>query len=255
MAGVPLTRSAALREALLDALPLHDWSVAKAGVAVGYSPRYAETTLATIIKKDTKFCKRINERRQALQATHADKIDKLTQSWEKIAHDPNVATRDRLKAGELLGKTHGIFSETRVIESANRQQSLTKAEQEEARRLAALRFDTAQGYDIPQADVTKSLPCGDIDAGRDIIDAQPVPNDMQTGPKAAPNAGDSRPSGGIDTPMPPDDGASARSPVLPAKILGTAKGTVEHDNIPAGAKRTSDIDNVGLDQSPSSVRE
>lgn len=255
MAGIPLTRTAHLRELLLDALPAHDWSIAKAGVAVGYSPRYAESRLPAVIRHDARFCAKINERRQAAVATQGDEIDKLTKSWAKIAHDERVTCRDRLKAGELLGKTFGIFSETRVIESASREQVLSQAELEEGQRLATLRLDTHQGYDITPGDIRKSLPGGDIRSDTDILDVQPAANSSTTAGKAAPNAEASGPAD--DLSVADEDGAPAAgarglppilnrthcSPVPPGQIPPGPMATPQVDNGSAGAKGATDSRN------------
>jgi hypothetical protein len=75
-------------------------------------------------------------------ATEAEKVARLVQSWEEIAHDDSVPVRDRLKAGELLGKYHAIFTERRVLETPERQRILSESDAAECRRLAILRFQT-----------------------------------------------------------------------------------------------------------------
>ncbi len=144
MAGISKTELSARRQRLLDELPKHGWDYAKAGIAGGYSPAYARTHLKTHVTKDDSFCQAVAAKRAEIEATDGEKIDRLVRSWEKIAHDPTVPVRDRLKAGELLGKYHAIFSERRVLEVAERQRVLSETEQEEGRRYLAWRFDTAR---------------------------------------------------------------------------------------------------------------
>jgi phage terminase small subunit len=242
MGRVTLTRSAALREELLKQLPLHGFSLINAAIAAGYSPSYAKTTLPVIIRKNPELCQRINQLREATQATRGDKIDKLITFLENTVDDSKAALRDKLKAADSLAKIHGIYSETRVIETSQRQGQLSQAEQDEAKRLLSLRFDTSQGYGITPGDTHKSLPGGDIATDSDIIDANPEPNAMQSDSKAAPNgeqsstldglgaAIDGAGDGGIERPLPPNDGAERRSPVPSAKNLPVAKGTRHIDN-------------------------
>lgn len=147
----PLTTVDDRREKLLAALPEHGWSIAKAGLAAGYTESYAVSRLPRIIAKDVDFCRRIVEKRREIEATQTDKVDKLIRSWEEIASDPHVAVRDRLKAGELLGKYHAIFSERHVLEIPDRQRQLSAAEQEEARMLAESRFRPALPAVSPSA--------------------------------------------------------------------------------------------------------
>jgi hypothetical protein len=142
MAGITKAELSARRQRLLDELPNHGWDYAKAGVSAGYSPAYAQTHLKTHVTKDDRFCQAVAAKRAEIGATEASKVAKLVRSWEKIAHDDGVLVRDRLKAGELLGKYHAIFSERRVLEVAERQRVLSESEQREAQWLAMQRFGT-----------------------------------------------------------------------------------------------------------------
>jgi hypothetical protein len=126
------------RQRLLDLLPEHGWSIPKAGVAAGYKPSYAERRLPGVIKADVAFCEAISAKRREMEATQGDKIEKLVRSWEKIADDPNVATRDRLKAGELLGKYYAMFTEKRVLETPQRQRELDESQQRQVRIVTEL---------------------------------------------------------------------------------------------------------------------
>jgi len=117
-------------------------------------------------------------KRQEAEASGAERIEKLVRSWEKLAHDPNVSTAYRLKAGELLGKYHGVFSETRIMEVSTRQRQLTEVEQAEAKRLAAMRFDCNL---LPPPDLGRtSRSVGEI------VEAEVI----QSGPKAGSNMAD-----------------------------------------------------------------
>jgi len=108
---------------VLDLLPKHGWQVKPAAIEAGYSETYSER-LATLLKHNVRFCQAVEARQAEIGATEADKVAKLVQSWENIAHDDSVTMRDRLKAGELLGKYHAIFSERRILETPERQQEM-----------------------------------------------------------------------------------------------------------------------------------
>jgi ribosomal protein L9 len=110
---------------VLDLLPKHGWQVKPAAIEAGYSESYADR-LSAILKHNVRFCQAVEARQAEIGATEADKVAKLAQSWEKIAHDDSVTMRDRLKAGELLGKTYGIFAERRILEKPERQQEMDR---------------------------------------------------------------------------------------------------------------------------------
>ena len=75
--------------------------------------------------------------------------------------------RDRLKAGELLGKYHAIFSEKRIIEVPDRQKALDASAEAEAKLIASRRFEHL------------SLPPGDL------IDVDVIPAVGQVEPEPA----------------------------------------------------------------------
>ncbi len=59
------TRQLTLRELnMIDALPMHGWSVIKAGLATGYSENYANTMLLTRAKNDVTLSRAIERKRQ-----------------------------------------------------------------------------------------------------------------------------------------------------------------------------------------------
>jgi hypothetical protein len=126
---------------LLDLLPKHGWQVKPAAVELGYSESYADR-LSAILKRNVRFCQALAMKQAEIGATEAEKVARLVQSWEEIAHDDSVPVRDRLKAGELLGKYHAIFTERRVLETPERQRILSESDAAECRRLAILRFQT-----------------------------------------------------------------------------------------------------------------
>ena len=173
MAGITKTELSARRQRLRDELPNHGWDYVKAGIAAGYSRSYARARLRRYAAKDSTFCQQVEAKRAEINATREDEVEKLVRSWEKIAHDETVAVRDRLKAGELLGKYRGIFSETRVIETAARQRELSEAERREAACLAALRFNTLPEQGLRLAEHTS----GELPAAENGLLPNSVPEE------------------------------------------------------------------------------
>jgi hypothetical protein len=126
---------------LLDLLPKHAWQVKPAAIELGYSESYADR-LSALLKQNVRFCQALAMKQAEIGATEAEKVARLVQSWERIAHDDSVPVRDRLKAGELLGKYHAIFTERRVLETPERQRVLSESDTAEARWIALQRFQT-----------------------------------------------------------------------------------------------------------------
>jgi hypothetical protein len=120
---------------LLSLLPKHGWQVKPAAIEAGYSESYADR-LSAILKRNVRFCQAVASKQAEIGATEAEKVARLVQSWEEIAHDDSVPVRDRLRAGELLGKYHAIFSERCVIETPERHRVLDEAQVQAAREFA-----------------------------------------------------------------------------------------------------------------------
>lgn len=132
----------ARREKLLEMLPQFGWSIIKAGIAAGYSRKYAEKTLTRQIQKNAGFCRRILEKKQAIEAGSVDRRDKTARVLEKIIDDDKAHDRDRIHAAEALSKMSGWNSETRIIETPARERILSEAYQQKARELAVALLDT-----------------------------------------------------------------------------------------------------------------
>ncbi len=157
--GIRLTRSAARRARLLDLLPDHDWSIARAGKAAGYSEAYASTHLARILERDREFCNAVLDRRKALEATTGDLRAKVERRLTRIIDEgTNV---EAARAAEVLGRMCGWMSEKRIIETDARLAELSEAEAEEARRLAGLRFATLDPALPPPEQPAVFEPAGD----------------------------------------------------------------------------------------------
>ena len=142
MAGIPLNTSQAKRQKLLDILPEYDWSIVKAGLAAGYSEHYAKTRLKGILTKDVKFCKALLARRAQIEAQTQDQREKGLQVLHEIRDNPKATDRDRVAAVLAEGKMCGWLSETRVLESKDRQQQLDESQRELAAKAATAVYDT-----------------------------------------------------------------------------------------------------------------
>lgn len=137
-----MNSSQAKRARLLDLLPEYDWSIAKAGVAAGYSATYATTTLARTIKGDASFCQAMLDRRRAIEAGTQDRRNKRLANLDSIIDDPDVSTRDRIRAIEVQGKMCGWLETTLKLETPDRERQLSEAQRRLSRAAADLLLDT-----------------------------------------------------------------------------------------------------------------
>ena len=80
---------------------------------------------------------------QRKHENNEEKVRRILNKLESIAYDAQARKSDALKAMELLGKYHAIWSEKRIIENIDRQRELDDQEKAEAKRIALLRFKTA----------------------------------------------------------------------------------------------------------------
>lgn len=144
MAGITKEELSARRQRLLDELPNHGWDYVKAGMAAGYSRSYAQTRLKTYVTKDDKFCQRVSAKRAEIDAQTVDEREKTARVLQEIRDDPKAAARDRIQASIGLGKMCGWLSETRILETRDRQIELDRAQREFAQRVSLLLFDTTR---------------------------------------------------------------------------------------------------------------
>ena len=128
--------SDAKRARLLELLPSFGWSIVNAGIAAGYSKTYANTTLARSIKKDARFCQAILDKRRSFEATSTDLKEDVVRRLSETIRKPDLRPVELARLSEVLGRIQGWMSETRILETSDRQRALTEAEAEEARRLA-----------------------------------------------------------------------------------------------------------------------
>jgi hypothetical protein len=142
MAGISPIETAARKERLLEELPKHGWSIIKAGIAAGWSPAYAKTTLQRVIERDASLCKRIVEKRQSLDATTGDRREKALRKIDAALEQPGLRPMELARLVEVQGKMCGWLSETRILETAPRQAELDAGQRELAEYLARARFST-----------------------------------------------------------------------------------------------------------------
>jgi len=151
MPGLSKIESEARRQRFVEELPRHAWNIEKAGLAAGYSKSYARTRLSSIVASDDRLCKQILQRRQEIDVKTSGRRDQALHRLESIASNEDARDADVIRAIEIMGKMCGWHSETRVFEVPGREKQLTGAELEEARWLAASRFQTAPA--LPPANV------------------------------------------------------------------------------------------------------
>ena len=70
---------------ILDLLPEHRWQIAPAAIQVGYSPKYAFTTLPGILERDARFCKALEAKKAALAKKHELNADRIIHELKCIA--------------------------------------------------------------------------------------------------------------------------------------------------------------------------
>ena len=86
---------------------------ARAAEAAGYSPRTARQIASTLLTKHD-IQSLIAELTAEQDAERIASAREIQVTWTEILRDPSTLQRDRLKAGELLAKTRGLFRSTGV---------------------------------------------------------------------------------------------------------------------------------------------
>ncbi len=130
------------RQRIIELLPEHGWSITRAGEAAGYSRSYSQTHLPRRLAKDSEFCRQVLDKRMEIEAGSQDRREKALRILDSIIADPSARAADVVRAIEVMGKMLGWMSEKLVLETSDRQQELTEAEQAEAKAIASLRFST-----------------------------------------------------------------------------------------------------------------
>ena len=141
--------SDAKRARLLELLPSFGWSIVNAGIAAGYSKTYANTTLARSIKKDARFCQAILDKRRSFEATSTDLREDVVRRLSETIRKPDLRPVELARLSEVLGRINGWMSETRILETSERQKTLQAAEQEAAKQLALSSLSDGESTDLP----------------------------------------------------------------------------------------------------------
>jgi phage terminase small subunit len=129
----------AKQKAFIEELPKNQWNGTKAAIAAGYSAKNAGV-MAHRLLKNPKIAEELAKRTAEIVSKTDVEVGEIIAALCTIAFGGRATNSDRLRALDLLGRYKGIFSEKRIIETVERQRELTEAEEEEARRLAAIRL-------------------------------------------------------------------------------------------------------------------
>lgn len=132
----------------------------QAAIAAGYSPTTARQQASRLLTKDD-IRRAIEERSQGDELTWTR--EQRQAFWSRIAGDAREATRDRLKASELLARSQGDFIEKRLLQLADGRH-LTLAEliagplHPEPRPVPAVETLRAPAVDPPRAPAVTGPP-------------------------------------------------------------------------------------------------
>ena len=69
---------------IIDLLPQHDWQITPAAFAVNYSPKYIESRLLGVLRRDGRFCSAVEAKKAALARKHNIQTDRLIREWLRI---------------------------------------------------------------------------------------------------------------------------------------------------------------------------
>lgn len=113
-------------------------NAAEAAREAGYSPKTARS-IGQRLLTNVDVQEYLDQRNQEISAARTAQVEEIRQFWTATMRDDTAKTGDRLKASELLAKTHGAFLE-RVdvgMETVTRE-TLASLSVEELRTLAQL---------------------------------------------------------------------------------------------------------------------
>lgn len=74
-------------EQIIDLMPHHNWSITESALALqdSYSPKYIESRLLGMLKRDVRFCSALKAKKAQLASKHNIKSGKLIKEWQGIA--------------------------------------------------------------------------------------------------------------------------------------------------------------------------
>ncbi len=122
---------------LLELLPKHSWKVKPAAIAAGYSESYADR-LSAHLKDNIRFCQAVAAKRTEIGAETQDEREKCLKVLDSIIDNEKAAARDRIRATEVRGRMCGWMSETRILETPERQRVLDESQAQAAQEIALL---------------------------------------------------------------------------------------------------------------------
>jgi hypothetical protein len=103
---------------IIDVLPAYQGKITLAAVSVGYSPKYANTTLPGILKRDIRFCKALKAKQAEIRKKTGITEEKVINELTKLALTPikkkDVNVSDKLSALDKLCKHLGLFERDNV---------------------------------------------------------------------------------------------------------------------------------------------
>ena len=124
------------QQALIDNYEKAGFDLVKAGLLAGYSKTFAKTRLKFIVKKNVELCRELNKQTAKTKATQRNRVERNMQRLDSIINDEHETKANVIKCIDIQMKCAGVYSETRRIETKERQQALSDAEAQAAKQLS-----------------------------------------------------------------------------------------------------------------------
>jgi len=70
---------------IIDLMPAHKWQITPAALALGYAPKYLESRMLGVLKRDARFCSALAEKKAEWEKKHRSTADKVMDEIKKIA--------------------------------------------------------------------------------------------------------------------------------------------------------------------------
>jgi hypothetical protein len=130
------------RRELINMLPSHNWSIAKAGIKLGYKSSYAEHRLVEECMKDVEFCKAMDAKRKEVVDLAAWNIEELQRQYRKLLqecseHGDRVTAKGVL---DSLTRIQGGFADHLITEDINETKRMDDRERAELCEVVKLRL-------------------------------------------------------------------------------------------------------------------
>ena len=153
---------------LVDMLPVHNWSVIKAGLAAGYKPSYAKTDLTMRAKNNPALSKAIQAKRKEVFQKRIDKAQKQGWTLDKWRLEQAKVYQLALDKGDTTGANTALRQYGQHIgafEADNTQKGSTT--------FASMALALIQGADspaLPEREAQPMLEASVIDGDDDGVD-------------------------------------------------------------------------------------